>query len=209
MQKMTPPACSKAHPLVGKILYGRVHGSGRNCSSTFFLVPIGLTSCLFRAGLQNTLFPVLGCPWLHGSVSPRCFHLSLLVVGLPNVILHPFVLRFTTSFPPCCFGRPLLGVCVAAGLPYLNPWQLPGNGMDAFRLAKEATLRALDSPMDGRPEVVAPPSPAGGDSSSSSRNSSGSSVPSGWRKEGARVVTVKAHARRGVDDDGTAVRSRL
>lgn len=74
--------------------------------------------------------------------------------------------------------------------------------MDAFRLAREATLRALDSPM-----VVPPPSPSGADSSSSSRDT-GSSVLSAGRKEGARVVKVQAHARRGIDDDGI-VRSRL
>lgn len=80
--------------------------------------------------------------------------------------------------------------------------------MDAFRLAKEATLRALDSPMDGRAEVVAPPSPAGAADSSVFSRSSGSSLVSGGRKEGVRVVRVQALASRGVDDDGV-VRSRL
>lgn len=81
--------------------------------------------------------------------------------------------------------------------------------MNAFRLAKEATLRALDSPMDGRrqSEVVAPPTPGAADSSSSSRDG-GSSVLPGARKEGVRVVKVQAHARRGVDGDGI-IRSRL
>ncbi|CAM9488751.1 unnamed protein product [Sphacelaria rigidula] len=43
----------------------------------------------------------------------------------------------------------LVALKIRAGLPYLNPWQLAGNGMDAFRLAKEATLKALDAPITG------------------------------------------------------------
>lgn len=62
--------------------------------------------------------------------------------------------------------------------------------MDAFRLAKEATLRALDSPMQGRPEVVTPPSPAGAESSDSSRDN-GFSVLPGSEKRGCGWLKSK------------------
>lgn len=108
------------------------------------------------------------------------------------------------------------GCAAAAGLPYLNPWQLPGRGMRAFRLAREATLRALDSPVvgPGRPCVVTPPAPTGADGRSSSGSSggggSGSSLSPDARKEGLRVVKIQAHAtaRRRVSSEDV-VRSRL
>lgn len=78
-----------------------------------------------------------------------------------------------------------------AGLPYLNPWQLPGNGMDAFRLAKEATLRALDAPIIRQRR---------------SRGNSGPSL-SAAGKEGIGLVKVSAHSRDGINVD--IIHSRL
>ncbi|CAN0186321.1 unnamed protein product [Pylaiella littoralis] len=90
------------------------------------------------------------------------------------------------------------------GLPYLNPWQLPGNGMEAFRLAKEATLRALDSPMTWlrRPGGSTPPAPTVNEDAHSSKSSS---LVSESRNEGVRVVKVRANA----GDSREHVRSRL
>ncbi len=119
-------------------------------------------------------------------------------------------LLFWSTHYLCC--------AAAAGLPYLNPWQLPGRGMRAFRLAREATLRALDSPMvggSGRPGVVNPPAPASADGrscggSGGGGGGGGSSLSPEARKEGLRVVKVQAHAtaRRGGDSE-EFVRSKL
>ncbi|CAM9341506.1 unnamed protein product, partial [Laminaria digitata] len=69
-------------------------------------------------------------------------------------------------------GFPELVALKIEGLPYLNPWQLPGNGMDAFQRAKEATLRALDVPIVrlGRP-IGAALAPTAEKNSSNSRGS--------------------------------------
>ena len=107
-------------------------------------------------------------------------------------------------------------VALIAGLPYLNPWQLPGRGMRAFRLAREATLRALDSPMVG-PGVATPPVPARADGSTNFSSGGDGGDGGGSRfspksgKEGVRVVKIQAQndkARPGVGGEGLA-RSRL
>ncbi|CAM9871870.1 unnamed protein product, partial [Ectocarpus fasciculatus] len=85
------------------------------------------------------------------------------------------------------------------GLPYLNPWQLPGNGMDAFRLAKEATLRALDTPVTKRGRT--------GSVADTKVDDSTSGLPEGVHR-GVRVVKVRAQRGRMVDPGGV-VRSRL
>jgi len=79
--------------------------------------------------------------------------------------------------------------------------------MRAFRLAREATLRALDFPMAG-PGVVTPPAPTSVDGGGGGGGGSSLSPKAG--KEGVRVVKVHAHttARRGVGGE-ECVRSRL
>lgn len=90
--------------------------------------------------------------------------------------------------------------------------------MEAFRLAKEATLRALDSPMAPRrwPAGKAArdtDADIGSSGSSSSDNSSGSRKgSSSWPEvssRGVRLVEVRTCKRRGTDDTGEGVRSRL
>lgn len=74
--------------------------------------------------------------------------------------------------------------------------------MEAFRLAKEATVRALDSPMIriGRPGGLTPPAPADDEDA----ESGSSKVYSKDRNMGVRVVKVRANA-----SAGEALRSRL
>lgn len=75
--------------------------------------------------------------------------------------------------------------------------------MEAFRLAKEATVRALDSPMIGLGRLgglATPPAPV--DDEDADRGSS--SLLSEARNKGVRVVKVRANAR-----TGEGLRSRL
>ncbi|CAM9187783.1 unnamed protein product [Ectocarpus sp. 12 AP-2014] len=86
------------------------------------------------------------------------------------------------------------------GLPYLNPWQLPGNGMDAFRLAKEATLRALDTPVKKRGWTA-------GSKAATKTDDGTSGLPEAVHR-GVRVVKVQAQRGQMIDSRGV-VRSRL
>ncbi|CAM9112090.1 unnamed protein product [Scytosiphon promiscuus] len=105
------------------------------------------------------------------------------------------------------------------GLPYLNPWQLQGNGMDAFRLAKEATLRALDCPMTAtRWSAGEVARKADTENSGSGSNSSGGGSRAGIGgfspssevgNQGVRLVEVRTRRHRGTGDDDGGVRSRL
>ncbi|CAM9225522.1 unnamed protein product [Hapterophycus canaliculatus] len=91
--------------------------------------------------------------------------------------------------------------------------------MDAFRLAKEATLRALDSPMTTQSWSGKKAAREGGRASCSSRGGisggGGSSSSSGSgplleaRNQGVRLVEVRTRRRRGTDDAGEGGRSRL
>lgn len=98
-----------------------------------------------------------------------------------------------------CEGLERLFVLCVTGLPYLNVWQLPGNGMGAFDLAKEATIRALDAPVVRQTTSV-----SGAESTAIATGGGGSSRSSrpaaGYRNIGR--VQVSARDRRVTGDDG-------